>query len=298
MSTQRFKGIIAYPITPFLPDDGGVDIPNVERNIDRLLSHGVHAIAPLGSTGESAYLTENEWEAVAESSIARVQKRVPVVVGISDLTTRNAVRRARFAERAGADAVMVLPISYWKLSEHEVFLHYAAIAQAISIPIMVYNNPATSGVDMKPELIVRMVRDIDNVTMVKESTGDIQRMHALRRLSNNEIPFYNGCNPLALEALCAGAAGWCTAAANLIPGLNLALYEAIVAGQLDDARQLFFTQLPILDFILKGGLPTTIKAGLRLKGFEAGVPRSPLRPLDDKSRCELEQLLALVETTA
>lgn len=110
-------------------------------------------------------------EEVAFVSIHQVAKRVPTVVGISELTTHNAIRRAKFAEQVGADAVMVLPISYWKLSEREVFQHYAAIAQAISIPIMVYNNPATSGIDLSPELIARMVKEIDNVTMVKESTG-------------------------------------------------------------------------------------------------------------------------------
>jgi 4-hydroxy-tetrahydrodipicolinate synthase len=99
------------------------------------------------------------------------------------------VRRAKFAEKVGADAVMVLPISYWKLTEREIFQHYAAISEAIGIPVMLYNNPATSGLDLSPELIVRIIKEIDNVTMVKESSGDIQRMHRIAQLSNAEIPF-------------------------------------------------------------------------------------------------------------
>lgn len=291
MAAQLFKGIIAYPITPFQANDGGVDIPTLRASIDRLIADGVHAIAPLGSTGESAYLSDAEWDEAAEASTKQVNKRVPVVVGISDLTTKNAVRRARFAEKAGADAVMVLPISYWKLTEQEIVQHYAAIGNAINIPIMVYNNPATSGIDMSPQLIARLVREIDNVTMVKESTGDIQRMHTLHQLSNGEIPFYNGSNPLALEAFGAGATGWCTAAPNLIPQLTIDLYEATQAGDLRKARELFYKQLPVLEFILKGGLPTTIKAGLRLKGFEAGVPRSPLQPLTEEGNQKLGDLL-------
>lgn len=217
MASTLFKGIIAYPVTPFSRANGKVDSDALKQGIERLVADGVHAIAPLGSTGESAYLTDAEWDAAANESVRAVRKRVPVVVGISDLTTAHAVRRARFAERAGADAVIVLPISYWKLAEQEIFDHYAIITASVGIPIMVYNNPATSGIDLTPQLIARLVREIDNVTMVKESTGAIQHMHALYRASNGEIPFYNGSNPLALEALCAGACGWCTAAPNLIP---------------------------------------------------------------------------------
>jgi 4-hydroxy-tetrahydrodipicolinate synthase len=256
-----------------------------------LINSGVHAIAPLGSTGESAYLSDEEWEEVAEVSVRQVDKRVPTVVGISDLTTRNAVRRAKFAERVGADAVMVLPISYWKLSEREIVQHYAAIADAITIPIMVYNNPATSGIDMTPELVAHMVKEIDNITMVKESTGDIQRMHRLHQLSDGAIPFYNGSNPLALEAFTAGATGWCTAAPNLIPELNIRLYEAVCKGDMIEAQRAFYQQLPLLQFILKGGLPTTVKAGLRLLGVEAGVPRTPLLPLDEAGISQLTTLL-------
>ncbi|MDD5581047.1 MAG: dihydrodipicolinate synthase family protein [Methylobacter sp.] len=291
MSKTLFKGIISYPITPFNAEDGGVDIETLGHLIDRLIKDGSHAIAPLGSTGESAYLNDNEWHEVAEASIDKVAGRVPVVVGISDLTTRNAVHRAKFAEKAGADAVMVLPISYWKLSEREIFQHYTAISEAIGIPVMIYNNPATSGIDMTPELIVRMVKEIDNVTMVKESSGDIQRMHRLFNLSDGEIPFYNGSNPLALEAFAAGATGWCTAAPNLIPAWTLRLYEAAIAGDLKQAREVFYKQLPLLQFILKGGLPTTIKAGLQLRGFEAGIPRQPLLPLDAAGQNELAAML-------
>lgn len=292
MKSIPFKGIVSYPVTPFRESDGTVDIPALEALIDRLVEHGSHAIAPLGSTGESAYLDDDEWDRVAEASVRRVARRLPVVVGISDLTTRNAVRRARFAESLGADAVMVLPVSYWKLNEQEVFDHYAAIARAIGIPVMVYNNPATAGIDLSPELICRMVAGIDNVTMVKESSGDIQRMHRIAQISDGRVPFFNGSNPLALEAFAAGAVGWCTAAPNLAPQWPMSLYDACMAGDLVSARELFYRQLPLLQFILKGGLPTTVKAGLRVQGMDAGVPRPPLVPLDPAG---VEQLRALLQ---
>jgi 4-hydroxy-tetrahydrodipicolinate synthase len=116
-------------------------------------------------------------------------------------------------------------------------------------------------------------------------------MHKLQLLGEGRVPFYNGCNPLALEAFAAGAKGWCTAAPNLIPQLNLDLYEAVLANDLSKARELFYRQLPLLDFILKGGLPATIKAGLRLVGLEAGDPRLPVFALGETGRSQLQGLL-------
>ncbi|MFJ5298685.1 dihydrodipicolinate synthase family protein [Pseudomonas sp. NPDC088368] len=291
MSTSPIHGIIGYTITPFSVDGDSINLDALGQSIDRLIASGVHAIAPLGSTGEGAYLSDSEWDQVSEYSIKRVAGRVPTVVSVSDLTTAKAVRRARFAEAHGADVVMVLPASYWKLSEAEILAHYRAIGESIGLPIMLYNNPATSGTDMSVELILRIFNAVDNVTMVKESTGDIQRMHKLQVLGDGQVPFYNGSNPLALEAFAAGAKGWCTAAPNLIPQLNLDLYAAVLANDLHKARALFYRQLPLLDFILKGGLPATIKAGLSASGLDVGNPRLPVFPLSDEGRQALQKLL-------
>ncbi|MGB9089191.1 MAG: dihydrodipicolinate synthase family protein [Pseudomonas farsensis] len=289
--TTPFHGIIGYTITPFSPCGEQLDLPALGQSIERLIESGVHSIAPLGSTGEGAYLSDTEWQQVARHSLECIDKRVPSIVSVSDLTTAGAVRRARYAQQHGADAVMVLPCAYWKLSEAEIIQHYRSIGAAIDLPIMLYNNPATSGTDMPVELILRIVGEVDNVTMVKESTGDIQRMHKLQVLGEGQVPFFNGCNPLALEAFVAGASGWCTAAANLIPELNLSLYQAVAAGDLQQARALFYRQLPLLDFILKGGLPATIKAGLALTGLPVGEPRRPVFGLDDSGKATLRSLL-------
>ncbi|WP_449468728.1 dihydrodipicolinate synthase family protein [Sphingobium chungangianum] len=124
------------------------------------------------------------------------------------------------------------------------------------------------------------------------SSGDLHRMHAIRELSDGTIPFYNGANHLTLEALAAGAAGWCTAAPNLIGDEPARLFSLMAGGKLEDARALFYSLLPILRFIVHGGLPTTVKAGLRLKGLEAGDPRPPLLPLEGESLEELRRLLS------
>lgn len=283
-------GIIAYPVTPFTADDE-VDTTTLASLLESLVSAGVHAIAPLGSTGESAYLSEDEFDSVVDTVTDTVAGRVPVVVGASALTTAEAIRRAEHAQGSGADAVMILPISYWALSEREIARHYANIGAAIDIPIMAYNNPATSGVDMSPELLADMFAEIDNVTMVKESTGDLSRMIRLTELTNGELPFYNGSNPLVLEALDAGAAGWCTAAPHLRPQECLDLYAAVREGNHELAEKIYDDLAPLLRFIVAGGLPTTIKAGLGLLGVDAGVPRLPLLPLDVEGTAELAALL-------
>src|SRR6185312_13235260 len=244
-----------------------------------------------GSTGELAYLEEAEFDAVVDTTVGAVNGRLPIVVGVSDVTTAKTVRRARYAQQAGADAVMVLPVSYWKLTEREIIQHYRSIGDAIGIPIMAYNNPATSGVDMRPELLVSMFDTIDNVTMVKESTGDLSRMQRIGELSGGKLPFYNGSNPLVLDALKAGASGWCTAAPNLRPQPCIDLYEAVRARDLQRAQAIYDGLKPLLEFIVAGGLASTVKAGLDLLGFPVGDPRPPLPPLDAAGRAALQGLL-------
>lgn len=283
------RGVIGYSITPF--NDEGIDTAVLTTVTQRLLDAGVHAIAPLGSTGELAYLDEHEFDIVVDTTMAAVAGRLPVLVGVSDLTTARTVRRARYAARAGAAAVMVSPVSYWKLSEREITAHYAAVSDAVGIDIVAYNNPATAGVDMSPELLVGMFESIEHVTMVKESTGDLTRMLRIAELSGGRLPFFNGSNPLVLEALRAGAAGWCTAAPNLRAQPCLDLYAAVIGGDLDTAQARYDELKPLLEFIVAGGLPTTVKAGLELLGVPAGVPRRPLLPLDDAGRAELRGLL-------
>ena len=176
MTAKEISGIVAYTVTPFTAESDTVDVDVLEQIIDNLIVTGANAIATLGSAGECAYLDDDEWALVASHTVDYVDNRVPVIVGISELTTKKAVERAVFANKIGADAIMVSPFSYYRLSEDEIFDHYAAISDAISIPIMIYNNPATCGVDMSPEFMLSMVEKIENATMIKESTGDIQRM--------------------------------------------------------------------------------------------------------------------------
>ncbi|BAP31593.1 putative dihydrodipicolinate synthase [Chryseobacterium sp. StRB126] len=289
MKNVPFKGIIAYPITPF-HENNTINLPLFKNMVEKLVVSGSHGIASLGSAGVMPYLSDEEKEAVTEATLQQVKGRVPTLIGVSNLTTEKTVYHAQFAEKAGADAVMIIPMSYWKLTDDEIVAHYDTVASTISIPIMAYNNPATGGVDMSPALLKRLL-EIPNVTMIKESTGDIQRMHYLRKELGEDVAFYNGSNPLALAAFSAGATGWCTAAANLIPELNLKLYQAIQNNQLHEAQNVFYKQVELLKFIVAKGLPRAVKAGLDILGEESGYLRNPLKSLTEIETEELRKIL-------
>jgi 4-hydroxy-tetrahydrodipicolinate synthase len=252
---------------------------------------GSHAVAPLGSTGESAYLREGEWDAVCETTLRTVAERVPTLVGVSHWSTEGAVRRARAAARHGATAIMVLPQGYWKQTEAELERHFGTVAAATDLPMMLYNNPGTSGVDLPPETVVALARKIPNLTMVKESSGDVARFRAIRELSDGALAVYNGNNPVALEAFRSGAVGWCTAAPCLVPRWCLELHAAATRGHEERADVVMAKLLPFLRFIVGHGLPRTIKAGLEIQERGVGRPRAPLLPLPDKETEELRDML-------
>jgi 4-hydroxy-tetrahydrodipicolinate synthase len=283
------KGIIAYPITPF-SSDGSVDLTKYKELLERMVKAGVHAVAPLGSAGVLPYLSDIERESIVAATMEQVDGRVPVMIGVSGLTTERVIHHARFAEKKGAAAVMIIPMSYWKLTEEEIFSHFNTVGGAISLPIMAYNNPATGGLDMQPEFLAKLLK-IPNVTMIKESTGYISRMHRLVQAAGEDVAFYNGSNPLALDAFVAGATGWCTAAPNLIPQLNLDLYAAISKGNLSEALKVFRKQLPLLQFIVQGGLPRTVAAGLEILGIDGGCLRAPLAKLPQAEKEKLGKIL-------
>ena len=288
---MNLSGIIGYPVTPFNQESGALDFEKLGLVIDKLLAAKVDAIAALGSAGEAAYLNQNEWEQVAKYTVKHVAGRVPLVIGIAELTTEQAIERAKYAHFVGADVVMVSPLSYYKLSEAEIYQHYKSISHASPLPIMIYNNPATCGVDMTPQFMLKMVAEIGNACMIKESSGDIQRMHKIFTLSNAKVPFFNGCNHLALEALNAGASGWCTAAPCLIDEQPKRLFDAVQSGKQEEAKALFYQQYSFLEFIVNTGLAAAVKTGLAFQGLPVGHPRKPLLPLTEALETQLKGLL-------
>jgi 4-hydroxy-tetrahydrodipicolinate synthase len=291
MLVDKFSGVIAYTVTPFT-DDGEVNTNALTNVINKLIDTGASTIAALGSAGEGAYLDYDEWKLVADQSINIVDKRLPIIIGISELSTRKAIQKAIFAEEKGAEAIMVAPLVYYPLSEDEIYEHYSSISDAISIPIMVYSNPVSSGVEMSAEFILSMVQGIEQVCMIKESSVDINRVNTIKRLCGDTAAVFAGCNYLALDALKADVDGWCTAAPNLIGDGATRIINAVNNNDLVLAEMLFEHYKKLLEFMVDKGLARTVKAGLQLKGITVGTPRKPLKPLSEESTARLAKLLA------
>ncbi len=297
MNNFKIEGIVAYPVTPFFENSSQINDEVLKQVIDLQISSGANAIAPLGSAGEGAYLDDMQWNHLVDKTLEYVAGRVPIIIGIAELTTRAAVRKAQYAQAAGAHAIMVSPFSYQKLTEPEIFQHYQTISNSSALPIMAYNNPSVCGVDMSSQFLVEMVTQIEHVSMIKESSGDIHRMHDIEYLSNGTIPFYNGCNYIVLDALKAGAQGWCTAALGLIDDLPKRLFNSYRQGLFEQAETLFKQQLPFLKFIVKNGLAVTVKAAYELRNISVGYAQPPLLPLTEDMQKQLKDLLSMTLLT-
>lgn len=212
-------------VTPF-KKDGSLDEEALRLNIDWYIEHGAPGVICTGSTGEFDALSDEEIKRVIEVTLDQVNGRVPVIAGTSATSTWKAKELSKFAEDAGADGVMAVPPYYYHPKEDEIIEHYREVAESINIPVMVYNNPWTSKVDMKPQLIARLA-EIDNVRYVKESSGDIRRVEQILRLTGEKLTVFCGSDVLPFESFVLGAQGWVSVAANIIPKEAQKLFELV-----------------------------------------------------------------------
>jgi 4-hydroxy-tetrahydrodipicolinate synthase len=273
---KEWHGVFVVVCTPF-DKKGAVDEAALRRHLRFLLDEGkVHGVIPTGSTGEFASLSEAERKRVVEIALDEVRARVPVVAGAAAVSTRDTVMYARFAEDAGADGVMIVAPYYCHPTERELYEHYKGVAKRIHIPIMVYNNPSTSGVDMLPALVARLA-EIENVTHIKESSGDMHRVSEIMRLCGDRMTVFCGADNLALEMFMLGVRGWVAAPANVVPKQCVELYElAVVKKDLEKARSLYFKLLPFFTALESGQFVQYVKASLEILGRSIGAPRRPL----------------------
>jgi 4-hydroxy-tetrahydrodipicolinate synthase len=292
--SDLFVGVYPFLVTPLKPTSFELDEDCLRAHIDDLIVNGkIHGVTALGSTGEFALLTESERCRVAEVCVDAAKKRVPVVIGTAAIATRTAVELSRHAQRAGADAIIVNPQSYWTPTDDELFDHYAAIARAVDIPVMVYNNPGTTKVDMSPRFIARLGKEFDHFIAVKESSGDIRRVQDIVLLTNGKMKVSIGHQSLGLAAFAVGAVGWTTGIANTIPKYCVEVFQrAVNEKDFVRARETFFKILPLCDFYAAKSLVRSVKAAADLMGKSLGVPRPPLKSLTDQDRKTLQGLLS------
>lgn len=286
---KTFRGVFTVMITP-VDEDGKVNLPALTAFTDWQIREGIHGLIPLGSTGEFLSLSEQDWEAVARTVIETAAGRVPVLIGTGAEDTREAVRLSRKAQALGADGVMIIPPFYSTPTDDEIVNHYRTIAASITIPIMVYNNPATSNVDLKPELLAR-IAEIEGCDYVKESTLEVTRIRDIVRLAGDKMTPFGGI--LGFESFVMGAEGWVAVASNVAPSVMARIFTlAADEKKYDEARALYLEWLPIIQAVGGQAYVAGSKALLNHMGFSAGSPLPPRLSLPAQQDAEMKALVA------
>jgi 4-hydroxy-tetrahydrodipicolinate synthase len=291
MSTS-FRGVYAAMTTPFAPT-GELDEPALRGLVDRLIDNGVDGLTPNGSTGEFTSLDIEERQRVVEVVVEQAAGRVPVIPHTGALTTAEAVTLSEHAAGAGASGVLAIAPFYEPIALDEVRGYYQAISDAVAVPVGVYNLPPATGLNLEPGFVGRLAREIENVSFVKDSTGDLTQLANLVRDHGDVLTVFNGADTLLLSAFAAGVPAAIIGAPNLIPAETAAVYDAYAEGREIDARVALDEIYPVLRFLLSGGYyAALVKGGLDLMGAPVGHPRLPILPLRGEMRAELGEILA------
>jgi 4-hydroxy-tetrahydrodipicolinate synthase len=287
----RFPGIIPAVTTPF-DASGAVDTAALEGNVGALLDAGVHGIVATGTMGEAGSLSTDERRTVVSAVVEAVEGRVPVIVGVSAGTPAAAIALAADAAEAGASALMMLPPLGYRGDAREIEAHYRAVGEAGGLPLMAYNNPEASGIDMRADLITRLYEEVDAVVAIKECSGDARRIPELINAAP-DLEVLVGGDDWALEGLAAGATGWVSGVADVLPRECVELYDSCRAGDLETARRIYGRLLPLARFDMTPKLVQYFKAAMDEVGYAGGPCRPPRLALTDDERAALRDAMAV-----
>ncbi len=290
---KKYKGVFTVVCTAF-DEKGEVDEAALRRHIRWQLDEcKVHGIIPCGSTGEFAFLTPAERQKVVGITIDEVKKQVPVIAGAAACATREVIEAGNCYKDMGVDGIMVVPSYYGHLGQGELYTHYSEIAKNVDLPLVVYNNPGTSGSDILPATVARLANEFENVVAIKESTGAMQRVVDIQLLAGDNIEVVCGCDTLALEMFRMGVEGWIAAPANVFAKQCVKLYELAVVEKDQAAAWAFYKKArPIYDLFENSGQYVALaKAGLEMMGRGIGKPRMPLSEPTEELKAELKALI-------
>lgn len=286
--TKAFRGTYTVMITPF-DAEGGVDLAATADFTEWQIAEGIHGLVPLGSTGEFLSLTDDEKAAVAETVIRKADGRVPVLIGTGAESTDDVIRYSRQAEQLGADGVMIIPPFYSTPTEDELFEHYRRIGEAIGLPIMIYNNPATANVDLTPRIVERLSR-IDNVRYIKESTMDVTRIRDILDFCGDRMTVFGGI--MGFESFLEGAEGWVAVGSNIMPREMAELFSLWADRRdFDGAKALYHRVLPVIRLVAGHRYVSGSKAALAMMGRPVGGPRPPRLPLPEAELASVAEAL-------
>jgi 4-hydroxy-tetrahydrodipicolinate synthase len=298
MTVQKpFRGTYTVLITPFTADGAAVDLAALARLVEFQITQGIDGLIPLGSTGEFLSVSREERTAITECVVrtarevsARLRRDpVPVLMGTGAEDTREVVALSREAEALGADGVMIIPPFYSVPTEDELYHHYKTVADAIGIPIMVYNNPATANVDLLPATLARL-STIPNCRYVKESTLEVTRVRDIIAACGDRMEVFAGV--LGYESAWLGAIGWVAVCSNVVPRLSRDMFAAAAfEADRDKALPLYRRLAPLLPWVGGPRYVSGTKAAFRLMGMEMGAPRPPRLALPEADLPALARVL-------
>jgi len=286
--SEEFAGLSVATITPFR-DDGQVDIEALQQHVEFQIEAGTTCLCPVGTTGESPTLSHPEHKQVIATVVEAAAGRIKVMAGTGSNSTDEALELTRWAAETGADAALVVAPYYNKPTQEGFFQHYKALAEAVDIPICVYNIPGRTGKNIEPETICRMA-ELPNITMVKEATGSMDQ--ASQILAATDLTVLSGDDSLTMPLMSMGGRGVVSVVGNIIPKDMISLVAAMDARNLDDARRWHHKLFPLCrDMLGLATNPIPIKAAMKMLGRDTGKLRMPMTPLSTEQEGKLRETL-------
>jgi 4-hydroxy-tetrahydrodipicolinate synthase len=293
---MAFEGIIPAITTPFDAADQ-VDVEALKANVRAMLDAGVHGFVATGTMGEAGSLSSEERRTVVRAVVEAAAGKVPVTVGVSSGSALTSLAYALDAKADGAAAIMLLPPLGYRADDDEVVAFFTEVASGVGLPVMVYNNPEASGMDLPPALIVRLYEEVEGVVAIKECSGDVRRIPAILN-ATSDLEVLVGGDDWALEGFAAGATGWVTGAGVVAPREAVELYDAVNQGELAKARALYRRLLPVARFDMSPKLVQYFKAAQDAVGLNGGPTRPPRLPLTPAERAALDAALIVLREHA
>ncbi len=293
---MKFEGIYTPVITP-CDAKGRIDFPSLEKLLEHLVASGVHGVVSGGSTGENYSQTVEERLSLARFSREVLGERITLIVGTGTMRTEDSIALAEGAAKMGADAILLGTPPYSVPTERENALNALAIDRAANLPIVLYNYPGRMGVNMGEEFLDRVGRS-SNICAIKESSGDINRVHLLAR-DYPHIQMSCGMDDQALEFFAWGARSWICAGSNFLPKEHIALYETCAnQGDFTTGRRIMSAMLPLMRVLEQGGkFIQCVKYGVEMVGFHSGPMRPPLKGLNPEEKRQMDQVVRVLTNT-
>jgi 4-hydroxy-tetrahydrodipicolinate synthase len=282
---KKYHGAIVAIVTPFI--NGEVDEQGLIDLIEFQIANGTHGIVPCGTTGESATLDFNEHKRVIELTVKTVAGRVPVIAGTGANNTKEAIELTASAKASGADAVLSVTPYYNKPSQEGLYLHFKAIAEAVKIPMFLYNVPGRTSINMLPETVARLA-GVKNIIGIKEACGSLQQISDIIRLCPPKFIVLSGDDFTSMPTVFIGGKGVISVTSNVDPKGMSDLMEAALAGDLKKANKIHYRLFPLMNAMFCAPNPVPAKKGVELMGkIKDGLPRLPLSAIDDKALATL-----------